>query len=171
MQDNECAPENNHTLMYRVIDKPCYLIWWILSDRLPGITSNCEIMARLVCNASLLKDHDYRLKNKSFSHKICNNCELGLREDVNHMVMQCPHSEDAKGEMLEMIGNIEDEQVNQVIQQNGDLLSVLMGKHPDDAPFETMVKIWAISSKYIANMYRRVTRTRQLLLSLFELIK
>ena len=59
-----------------------------------------------------------------------------------------------------MIGNIEDEQVNQVIQQNGDLLSVLMGKHLDDAPFETMVKIWAISSKYIANMYRRVIRTR-----------
>ena len=102
LQDNECAPENNHTLMYRVIDKPCYLIWWILSDRLPGITSNCDIMAKLVCNASLLKDHDYRLKNKSFRHKICNNCELGLREDVIHMVMECPHYEDAKGEMLEM---------------------------------------------------------------------
>ena len=58
------------------------------------------------------------------------------------------------------IGNIEDEQVNQVIQQNGDLLSVLMGKHPDDAPFETMIKIWPISSKYIANMYRKMMRTR-----------
>ena len=100
------------------------------------------------------------LNNKSFSHKIHNNCALGLREDVNHMVMQCPHSEDDKGEMLEMIGNIEDEQVNQVIQQNGDLLSVLMVKHPDHAPFETMVKIWAISSKDIANMYRREIRTR-----------
>ena len=62
LQYSECTPENNHTLMYRVIDKPCYLIWWILSDRLPGITGNCEIMAKLVCNASLLKDHDYRLK-------------------------------------------------------------------------------------------------------------
>ena len=87
--------------MYRVIDHPFYLIWWIIADLLPGISNNCEIMAKLVCNASLLKDHDYRLKSKSFSHKICNNCDLGIREDVNHLVVQCLFFEEIKEEMLD----------------------------------------------------------------------
>ena len=83
--------------MYRVIDHPFYLIWWILADMLPGISNNCEIMAKLVCNASLLKDQDYRLKGQSLNHKICNNCVLGLREDVNHIVMHCPHFKVIRG--------------------------------------------------------------------------
>ena len=47
-------------------------------------------MAKLVCNASLLKDYDYRLKNPTFSHKVCTECYLTIREDVTHLVMQCP---------------------------------------------------------------------------------
>ena len=51
------------TFMYKIIDKPYFLIWWILSDLAPVIMGDCEIMAKLVCNSSLLKDHDY-------SHKV-----------------------------------------------------------------------------------------------------
>ena len=60
--------------------------------------------------------------------------------------------------MLDVINNLEDENVSRIFTQTGHLLSSLMGKHPDDAPFKTMVNIWAVSSKYISNMYRQVTR-------------
>ena len=56
----------------------------------PSMTGVCEIMAKLVCNASLLEDYDYPLKNPNLSHKVCTECYLTIREDVTHLVMQCP---------------------------------------------------------------------------------
>ena len=108
MEDNDYELHNNRSLLFRIIERPFYLIWWIIADLLPNLSGNCEIMARLICNASLLKDHDYRLKRKSFSHKVCNLCYLGIRDDVNHIVMQCPFSEGTRKEMLDVINAIND---------------------------------------------------------------
>ena len=47
----------------------------------------CETMASLLGDASMLEATDYRLKKKSFSHKICTRCDLGLTESINHIVM------------------------------------------------------------------------------------
>ena len=150
----------NDALLFRVIDRPFYLIWWVISDLMPCHTNNCEIMSKLVCNASLLKDHDYRLKRKSFSHKVCNLCYLGVREDLNHVIMQCPNNEGTKEEMLDMIKALNDEAVDLILAQPQNLLGVLMGKHPEGVSFESMVKVWVISSKYIADIYRRIMRSR-----------
>ena len=65
---------------------------------MPCHTNNCEIMSKLVCNASLITDHDYRRKRK-----VCNLCDLGIREDVNHIVMQCPNNRGTRKEMLDVI--------------------------------------------------------------------
>ena len=43
----------------------------------------------LVCGKSLLKATDYRLKGKAFSHKICNKCDLGITENVQHLIFEC----------------------------------------------------------------------------------
>ena len=72
LKDDEYQLCMNESLMIRVVDRPYYLIWWIISDLMPELTSTCEIMAKLACNASLLKAHYYRLKSKSFSH----NCAM-----------------------------------------------------------------------------------------------
>ena len=42
-----------------------------------------------------LKDSDSRLKSLSFIHNVCNSCDLGIREDVVHIVIQCPANEES----------------------------------------------------------------------------
>ena len=61
----------------------------------------CDIMAALVCDKSLQKSTDHRFKRKSFSHKICNRCDLGILENVGHIVMQCPRCIDERKRMLD----------------------------------------------------------------------
>ena len=77
-------------LLFEITDKPYYLVWWILADMFPRKTSMCEIMAALVCDTSILINSDYRIKKKSFSHKICTRCDLGIIEDIRHLLMQRP---------------------------------------------------------------------------------
>ena len=112
--------------MYKIIDKPFFLNWWVLSDLVPNVISNCEIMAKLVCNASLLKYHDCRLKRLSFSHKVCAECILGIREDLLHMVMQCPDTEEIKCEMFEVINAIDDDHVKALMLEHRDVFYILI---------------------------------------------
>ena len=150
------------TFMYKIIDKPYCLIWWILSDLAPIIMGDCEIMAKLVCNSSLFKDHDYRLKKLSFSHKVCTECPLGIREDLLHLVMQCPDTQEIRTEMFALINAIDDVYVKDVIADQQDLIYVIMGKHPAGIPFESVSKIWLVSSWYVSKMYRRLIDRRRL---------
>ena len=137
--------------MYKTIDKPYFLNWWFLSDLIPSVISNCERMAKLVCNASLLKDHDYRLKSLSFSHKVCTECTLGIREDLVHMVMQCPDTEEIKCEMFEVINAIEDDHIKTLMFEQLEVFYILMDKHPPGIPFESMIKIWLVSNVRTVN--------------------
>ena len=59
MEDNEYSLSCPNTFMFRIIDKPFFLTWLIIFDLVPSITGECETMAKLVCNCSLLKDSDY----------------------------------------------------------------------------------------------------------------
>ena len=77
-------------MLFNVIDKTYYLIWWIISDKHPNLMRMCEKMSAIVTNSSLLKSDDLRLKGKSFWSKVCERCNLGIREDAKHVIMQCP---------------------------------------------------------------------------------
>ena len=49
----------------------------------------CEIVARLVCTASLHKADDYFLKGAVMSRKVCTNCKLYSLEDVGRDILRC----------------------------------------------------------------------------------
>ena len=161
MEDVDYNNSNNGSLMYCVIERPLFLVWWMLSDLIPSMTRTCESMAKLVCDASLLKSNDYRLKNLSFSHKICNACYLGIREDIKHLVMQCPLYEGERTEMWDVLHNIDDIFVQNVISDPLEFFYIIMGKHPINVPFESMVKLWTVSGQYIARMYKHATLNRK----------
>ena len=110
MEDEEYA------LMFKVIKRSYFLVWWISADVFPATTNTCEIMDKLVCNASLLKDNDYRLKKLSFSHKVCTACDLSVRENVNHIVMQCPGFS-VRSEMCDILKSIEDCYIQEVLKE------------------------------------------------------
>ena len=123
------------TFMYKIIDNPYFLIWWILSDLAPVIMDDCEIMAKLVCNSSLVKDHDYRLKKLSFSYKVCTECPLGIR-DLLHLDMQCPDTQEIRTEMFALINTIDDVYVKDVIAEQQDLFYVINFKLGNDRVLE-----------------------------------
>ena len=62
-------------------------------------------MARIVCDSSLLKTSDVRQKKASLASRFCNKCDLGIKEDAMHVVMQCPLFEDSRKMMLYELNN------------------------------------------------------------------
>ena len=65
------------------------------------------------------------------------------------MVMQCPDTEKIKFEMFEVINAIDDDHVMALMLEHQDVFYILMGKHPPNIPFQSMIKIWLVSSHYI----------------------
>ena len=63
--------------------------------------------------------------------------------------------------MFEVLNGIDDEDVRKVLDEQQKVFYVLMGKHPNDTPIESMIKIWLVPSKYISKMYRRLINKRQ----------
>ena len=39
--------------MEKVVGSVNYLIWWQISDKYPSLVKVCEIMAKLICSASI----------------------------------------------------------------------------------------------------------------------
>ena len=114
----------------------------------------CEIMASLVCDSSLLKTSDYRLKGKSFSHRICNKCELGILEDIKHLLMQCPYYTEERTQLqhsIQLIGT----ELSDRINDPPIYFNTIMGKQPEDTGFQEMIAIWLMTGDHISKLYKR----------------
>ena len=59
----------------------------------------CETMTRLICQASRLRADEPGLKSTSVGARMCLNCNLGIVENLYHMIMQCPIMEDIRYNM------------------------------------------------------------------------
>ena len=70
-------------ILVATISVPHYLTWWYIADNAPVWQAMCEIMARLTCHASQLKDDDPRYKGSSLNHKMCRECDLGMWSQLN----------------------------------------------------------------------------------------
>ena len=163
-EDDDCImmyrqPHQKY-LLFDVTEKPYYLVWWILSDLFPNKTAICEIMASLVCDTSLLKANDYRLKKKSYSQKICTRCQLGILENIKHLVMQCPHFSDESRALYDALNLLRTETSARVLNDPQNYFPILMGKQPEYATFHEMVEIWMITSDHISKIYKRALEGR-----------
>ena len=143
--------------MFDVIDQPYYLIWWIISDMFPKHMGMCEMMASMLCGCSRLKRHDLKLKKSTFWAKCCVNCDLGVVEDPWHIIMQCPHFEQGRGEMFDEIKGIGSDAVNTHLEEPSKAYGILMGKHNADVTMEHMVKLCIIAGTHICRMYVSAT--------------
>ena len=158
-EDEDCItlykqPHQN-ILLYRVTSKPYFLIWWLLSDLYPSKISMCENMARLVCDASRLKATDYRLKGKSHSNKICVKCDLGIIENIHHLVMQCSFYVDNRTEMYAELRARANDATHRIMDEPQHIFYYLMGQNPEGVSFEDMLDFWLVSGKHINGMYMR----------------
>ena len=101
-------------------------------------------MDKLICRASLLKNHDGRLKRAPFGSKMCILCQI-------HMVTQCQFHQAERESMLLAINDIADIEGQEVF-------NVVMGKYIEGWYFEEMLPIWQITCTSISNMYKNVLR-------------
>ena len=152
---------NRNDLLFSTIGKPFYLNWWFLADNQHHLQRICETMARLVCHTSLLKDDDVRLNDGSFSQTMCSYCELGSRETIKHLVMQCPNFEESRLIMLEELEQKVIGFAEASMQTPDQVFLWLMGKQAEGLEPEDMIRFWSISGWHISRLYNRCIRYRE----------
>ena len=134
-------------LIKMVSVKPMYSVWWMLADRHQKYMRQCELMIKILCHASRLKNDDNRLLRSSYSNRACTLCDHASLEDALHMVMQCTYHNEARADMYK------------AISENGSKLDtvctfkVLVGGVIDGWDLEGMLPIWKILCTYITRMY------------------
>ena len=154
LEEYNSYTDNKVELLKKVMSGPAYSVWWQMSDANHAIMKRCEIMVKLICKASALKDDDCRLKRLPLGSRMCTRCDLGAPEDAKHVIMQCPANSDNKRLMCEEI---------EVITPDIDpcnLLGILLGRFIDGWSYEQMVPIWEISARYVVMMYFDTLRDR-----------
>ena len=148
------------TLLFKIVENAYYLVWWYISDKMPGKIRMCEILASIVCDTSLLKDTDYRIKNKPFGFKMCHRCELGILENARHLILQCPFYEIERANMFNEIESVNDTWREKISNQGYDILHVLLGMQPENTTFDEMLQIWLTAGGHISKMYQSATTGR-----------
>ena len=81
---------------------------------------------------------------------MCIECDLGIEENVKHIVMQCPKYENSRRVMLQNIEELPNDIGTTVLAEHGELLYILLGKSNPRLDLEQMVQIWLISANYIS---------------------
>ena len=142
-------------LLFKILEKPYYLTWWVIADVSRKQIAKCENMAKIVCDTSLLKTTDVRLKKKSIASRFCNRCEYSTEETAHHMVMQCPYFEADRKKMFDEMSDLNCVEINGILNDHGNVFWYLMGKQPTDIEFSVMLPFWTIAASYISSMYER----------------
>ena len=142
-------------LLFQVAEKPYYLTWWVISDISREHIPKCENMAKMVCDASLLKTSDVRLKKKSIASRFCNKCDHSTEETAKHIIMQCSHFEADRKKMFEEMSDLNCPEIDGILNNPGSVFWHLMGRQPPDIDFAVMYPFWIIAARYISSMYER----------------
>ena len=107
----------------------------------------------IVCDTSLLKATDYRLKKKSIGYKMCDRCELGIIENARHLILQCSFYDLERTDMFKEIESVNDTWSTKISNQGYDLMHILLGMLPEGINFDEMKDIWLIAGSHISRMY------------------
>ena len=115
----------------------------------------CEIMIKLLCHASLLKQDDGRLRGAPFGSRSCILCQNAAYKGAEHMIMQCSFNEDKRAAMFNEIDAVHPN------LNPADAFRVIMGRHIEECGPDRMVQVWKIACHYIAQMYYGVLNSRK----------
>ena len=115
-------------------------------------------MVRLISHSSMLRVDDVRLKGRPMAARFCGFCDLAAQENVRHLVMECPRWQARRNVMFREIGNIDDGSGQAILDAQGDILLVLLGKSVEGFSEEQMCKLWHIAMVHISDMYNERVR-------------
>ena len=119
---------------------------------MPENVGMCEILVRIICDASLLKTTGYRQK-KNYGYKMCSRCDLGIPESANHFIMQCPYFSTKRADMFNELENLGPLWKDKLMGTGPEILYILLGRQPENVSFDEMLCVWQISGTHISKMY------------------
>ena len=82
---------------------------------------HCEVMSKIVCNASNLKVDCYQYKEESIRRTYCELCNNFSVEDARHIIMHCPALTGIRNELFNEISHIEQENSVTILREQGDV--------------------------------------------------
>ena len=104
---------------------------------------------------------DVLLAKGTYGVRMCIECDLGLEEDVKHIVMQCPMYEDSRKILFQTINELPNDIGSLVLDEPGEVLYILLGKSDQRLDIEQMIQVWLISASFISRMYRTAIKKRR----------
>ena len=126
---------------------PSYTIWWQIADLDRSYMKYCEVMVKILCHCTNLKEDDFRYKRATINERMCALCDQAAPEDALHMIMQCPYH-------AEWRGVLQDE-VSLICPNFGarEVFYTILGKPLADVDMYNMWQIWKITCYHTARMY------------------
>ena len=106
-----------------------YLTWWYIADKFSFQISTCQIMAKIVCHASLLKADDVHLKRSSTAARFCPLCDLAHKDNIMHLVMHCPRFHQERSDLFDALRSIPGGIGIYVLDTERNILNILLGRH------------------------------------------
>ena len=136
-----------------------YLPWWSISDKYPKYIKDCEILTKLICHSSMLRDDDVRYKNQLSTSRMCNLCDMYEVEDARHFILRCPYFTQIRNAMLREIEAL-NEGNRAFFDDDVDMLYRLLGRpHGDINEVQTetslLVILKSVSTMYKENMKQK----------------
>ena len=145
----------------KVSDTGRLLVWRQLADIAPDIMRQCEVMAKIVCNASDLKVDCYPFRKDPVRRIYCELCNNFSIEDAGHIFLHCPALKELRNELFIGIAQIEHESSISIIQAHGDILATLiMSRIYSHVDVEIHIKFLKLVAKCFYRMYVHVIKER-----------
>ena len=138
-----------------------YLPWWSISDKYPKHMKDCEILSRIVCHASLLRDDDFKYKNQIGTNRMCNLCDRFEIENARHFILLCPYFAQQRNLMLLEIEAVTGTTGHNFFDDDIDMLYRILGRPNSSLNAMQSETILLIILRTIASMYRENIRQKK----------
>ena len=135
----------DNDLLAKTMPYTRHLNWWDMSDRFPNRIKECEVMAKLISHASKLKSDDVRLKCLTTSYTTCIQCDMFQREDLFHVIMQCPKQDTLRREMYDTLNRCNENFRPLIDEHPHDVFNWLIGK---EIPSLDIYAMYSFSQNY-----------------------
>ena len=90
---------------------------------------------------------EYGLKQKTIGFKMCNRCDLGIRENAWHIIRQCPYHNDERVEMYRELESLGDIWQSRLSERSQEMLYILLGMQREGFEF---MKMFSQSNSWVS---------------------
>ena len=151
---------SSNDMLICAMSKSRYLIWWQLADYNRLMQKTSETMVKLISRASHLKADDPTLRDTSHLSRMCANCDLGITENLLHLVMQCPFQDDVRASMYKVMYEQAYDFAVKVNENPQCTFQWLLGNFRDEVETNVMYAGLEIAGRHISKMYWKVINGR-----------